>query len=77
MLTLEEIRTRLRGETITDVSDATGLHYNTVRFIRDGRQDNPTLRVMVALSRYFKEKDAANLASGKASKDKASKEPAE
>ena len=58
MLTLEEIRTRLRGETITDVSDATGLHYNTVRFIRDGRQDNPTLRVMVALSSYFKEKDA-------------------
>lgn len=58
MLPLEDIRRRLRGETITDVSEATGLHYNTVRYIRDGAQSNPTLRVMVALSRYFKEKDA-------------------
>ncbi|WP_299313459.1 hypothetical protein [uncultured Halomonas sp.] len=65
MLTLEEIRRRLRGETITHVSEATGLHYNTVRFLRDGRQDNPTLRVMVALSRYFKEKDATLSASPK------------
>ncbi len=58
MLSLEDIRRRLRGETITDVSEATGLHYNTVRYIRDGRQSNPTLRVMAALSSYFKEKDA-------------------
>ena len=77
MLTLEDIRRRLRGETITDVSEATGLHYNTVRYIRDGTQSNPTLRVMAALSRYFKEKDAATMDSDKASNDKASKEPAE
>ena len=73
MLPLEDICRRLRGETITDVSEATGLHYNTVRFIRDGRQSNPTLRVMVALSRYFKEKDAKEgltpNAMGDASKD--------
>lgn len=56
MLELEEIRQRLRQESIAEVAEATGLHYNTPRFIRDGRLDNPTLKTMKALSAYFERK---------------------
>lgn len=57
LMTLDEIRTRLRSENLTTVATETGLNYNTVRFIRHGRLDNPTLKTMTALTDYFKAKD--------------------
>ena len=57
MLTLDEIQERLRSANIAEVSRATGLHYNTCRSIRDGIRDNPTHKVMMALSRHFESKD--------------------
>jgi hypothetical protein len=35
------------------VAAATGLHYNTVRFIRDSRIVNPSYKVLKALSDYL------------------------
>lgn len=53
MLTLEQIRSELKDRRPTMVAEATGLHTNTVRGVRDGTQPNPTLRVMNALSEYL------------------------
>lgn len=53
MMTLEEIRRRLKQCRIDLVSESTGLHYNTVRQIRDNADANPTYRVMRALERYL------------------------
>lgn len=57
MLTLQEIRHRLEDRKVKSVADATGLHYNTVRDIRDRDDANPTYRAVYALSRYFEERD--------------------
>ena len=35
------------------VADATGLHYNTIREVRDNPDANPTYKVMLALSNYL------------------------
>lgn len=53
MMPLEEIRTALQDRRIDKVSKATGLHYNTVRDIRDNEHANPTWRVLKALSDYI------------------------
>lgn len=53
MLTPDEICTRLADRRIDLVAKATGLHYNTVRVIRDGTAKNPTYRVLRALSDYL------------------------
>lgn len=53
MMTLESIRQQLADRRISLVSRATGLHYNTIRDIRDNPDANPTWRVMVALSEYL------------------------
>jgi hypothetical protein len=55
MLTLERISTLLADRRISRVSRATGLHYNTIRNIRDGKCNNPTLRIQSALSDYLTE----------------------
>lgn len=57
LMTLDEIRARLRSANLTQVAEATGLNYNTVRFIRHGRLDNPTLKTMTALTAYFKDQE--------------------
>jgi hypothetical protein len=56
MLPLEQIREELQDRKISCVSDATGVHANTIRDIRDGGNVNPTLRVILALSAYFEGK---------------------
>ena len=56
MLTLEVIREKLKDRRVPLVADATGLHYNTIRQIRDTPEANPTYKVVKALSDYLEEK---------------------
>lgn len=53
MLTLEQIRIGLSDRVISKISAATGVHYNTIRAIKDNPDANPTYRVLVALSEYL------------------------
>jgi len=57
MLTLEQIRQELADRRPGMVAEATGLHINTVRDIRDNIEANPTYRVIEALSNYFEQKN--------------------
>lgn len=53
MLTIDEIRDRLKDRKLSTVAEATGIHYNTLRSILRGDNKNPTLRVMSSLSEYL------------------------
>lgn len=53
MLTIERIKAELQDIQLSKVSAATGLHYNTLRDLRDNPDPNPTYRVMVAVSDYL------------------------
>ena len=52
-MTLDEIRSALADRRLDRVAEATGLHRNTIAGIRSGRNANPTLRTLRALSDYF------------------------
>lgn len=56
MLTIEETRHQLQDRSPKKVAAACGVHFQTVRAIRDGKNTNPTLRVMEALSSYLQGK---------------------
>lgn len=53
MMTLEQIRQGLQDRRVSLVAKATGLHYNTVRDMRDNDEANPTYKVLKALSDYL------------------------
>ena len=53
MMTLEQIRNALSDRMPVKVADATGLHYNTIREVRDNPDANPTYTVLLALSNYL------------------------
>jgi hypothetical protein len=53
MMTLEQIQAALADRRPAMVAEATGLHYNTVRSVRDNPQANPTYAVLRALSDYL------------------------
>lgn len=53
MLTLEQIRAALLDRRPSRVAAGTGLHYNTIREIRDNPDANPTYKVLMALSDYL------------------------
>jgi hypothetical protein len=40
------------------VAEATGLHYNTIREVRDNPDANPTYKVLKALSDYLTRREA-------------------
>jgi len=60
MLTLEQIKEALQDRRTKVVAEATGLHQNTVRDVRDNPAANPTYRVMLALSMYLEGKTGKN-----------------
>lgn len=53
MKTLEQIKTALTDRRVSLVAEATGIHYNTIRDIRDGRNTNPNYKTLKALSDYL------------------------
>jgi hypothetical protein len=53
MMTIEAIRIALRDRRISMVAEATGLHYNTIRGVRDNEAANPSYKVLKALSDYL------------------------
>lgn len=53
MLTLQQVRKSLSDRQLSKVSKATGIHYNTLREIRDNPDANPTYKVLSALSKYL------------------------
>jgi len=53
MLTLRQIKDALDDRMLTKVADATGLHYNTLRELRNNPDANPTYKVMLAVSDYL------------------------
>lgn len=57
MMTLESVREALRDRRVSMVAKATGLHYNTVRDVRDNPEANPTYKVLKALSDYLEVKE--------------------
>lgn len=60
MMTLEQIRNALSDRMPTKVAEATGLHYNTIREVRDNPSANPTYKVLVALSDYLEGREVSN-----------------
>lgn len=53
MLTLEQIRTLLKDRRVSIIAKETGIHFNTIRDIRDNEHANPTYRVITKLSEYL------------------------
>lgn len=53
MMTIEAIRLALKDRRISMISAATGLHYNTIKAVRDNEDANPTFKVLKALSDYL------------------------
>lgn len=60
MMTLEQIRNALSDRMPSKVAEATGLHYNTIREVRDNPSANPTYKVLVALSDYLEGREVSN-----------------
>jgi transcriptional regulator with XRE-family HTH domain len=56
MLTLDKIVGLLKDRRLDIVSDATGVHRNTLSGIRTGKITNPTYETVKRLSEYFDER---------------------
>jgi transcriptional regulator with XRE-family HTH domain len=53
MMKLEEIRELLKDRRVSMIAEATGIHFNTIREIRDNENANPTYKVMTKLTDYL------------------------
>jgi len=60
MMTLEQIRQSLSDRMPRKVAAATGIHYNTIRTVRDNPDANPTHKVLQALSDYLESRKVSN-----------------
>lgn len=56
MMTVEEIRESLKDRRIGMVAQVTGLHYNTIKDIRDGVSVDPKHTTVRLLSGYLEGK---------------------
>ncbi len=54
MMSFDEIRKSLIDRRLEVVAEGTGLHYNTIKNVRDNPTANPTRKVMEALSAYLR-----------------------
>ncbi len=53
MMELPEVIKLLQDRRLSVVSDATGVNRNTLRLLRDGRQESIRYETLKALSDYF------------------------
>jgi transcriptional regulator with XRE-family HTH domain len=53
MMKLDEIRELLKDRRVSMIAEATGIHFNTIREIRDNENANPTYKVMTKLTDYL------------------------
>jgi hypothetical protein len=53
MMKLEDIRGLLKDRRVSMIAEATGIHFNTIREIRDNENANPTYKVMTKLTDYL------------------------
>jgi transcriptional regulator with XRE-family HTH domain len=53
MMKLDEIRELLKDRRVSMIAEATGIHFNTIREIRDNENANPTYKVMTKLTVYL------------------------
>lgn len=51
---LHEIKEALQDRRLNVVAQATGIHENTIRTIRDNPNANPTYKVVESLVKYLK-----------------------
>jgi hypothetical protein len=54
-MTPEAIRTALKDRRLDMVSNATGLHVNTIRKIRDGKSTNSRYDTITILTQYLEQ----------------------
>lgn len=54
-MTLDQIRKSLADRSLPIVARMTGIHYNTLRNIRDNRDANPKWRTLKTLSDYLEQ----------------------
>jgi len=52
-MTLEQIKSALQDRRLQRIAKATGLHYNTLRNIRDNPDANPTHDVIKKIEQYL------------------------
>ena len=55
MLSPEELREKLKDRVIKVVAEKSGLHYNTVANIANGKSPDPSYASIKILSEYFEE----------------------
>lgn len=55
LLTIEQVKQKLQDRRLEVVALATGLHYNTLRYIRDTHKKNVKYETLEKLSIYFAE----------------------
>lgn len=55
MLTLDQVKEKLKDRRIPMVSRATGLSISTLHSIRDGKADDCRVSTLIALTKYFEE----------------------
>lgn len=53
ILTIDQIKQKLQDRRLEVVAIATELHYNTLLYIRDGKQTNVKYETLAKLSAYF------------------------
>ena len=53
LLTIEQVKQKLQDRRLEVVALATGLHCNTLRYIRDTKQTNVQYATLQKLSDYF------------------------
>jgi DNA-binding Xre family transcriptional regulator len=56
MMTLDQIKQALEDRRLNIVSEATGLHYNTLKNIRDGKNENPSIKTLNKISAYLEQR---------------------
>lgn len=50
---LDDVKKKLHDRRLSIVSEKTGVHQNTLRAIRDGKNANPTMNTLRAIVNYL------------------------